>query len=66
VTVKCGECRHLSEDYHCGGGSWTGPGSESVSCGKGRWYIGDGDHDRVAIRLLVLKGTDCPEFEAVR
>jgi hypothetical protein len=63
--VKCGECKHLAELDDPGGGTWTGPGTEAVSCGLGRWYIGDGDHDRRAVRLLLAKGDDCPKYEAL-
>jgi len=60
--MKCLNCKHIHENDDPGGGSWTGPGSQSVSCGLGKWYIGNNECLIVDLRKAVETAALCQDF----
>ncbi len=61
--MKCITCKHLHESDDPGGGSWTGPGSQSVSCGLGKWYLGNDQILKSDLRVAVTKAEACTDYE---
>ena len=61
--MKCVDCKHLHESDDCGGGTWTGPGSQSVSCGLGKWYLGGAQTLKADPREAVAKAEACADYE---
>lgn len=61
--MKCLTCKHLTECDDPGGGSWTGPGTQSVSCNLGRWYIGNNECLITDLRKAVESAEACDKYE---